>query len=152
MDSKIDMDILADQLERHEGRRPLPYKDSVGVLTVGVGRNLERPLSEDEIDLMLSNDIKAAAKDAEKFLWFSGLDGIRQQVVVNMLFNLGWKRFTGFRKMIAAIEDRDWERAAVEMKDSKWYTQVGYRAEELIHMMRTGIQNYRYRYKTGGGF
>ena len=87
---------------------------------------------------MLKTDVTQAFKDAHKFRWFKSLDGVRRAVVVNMLFNMGWKKFNGFRKTIALIDHGDYNAASVEMLDSKWAKQVGPRADELSKMMSTG--------------
>ena len=130
---------LKKMLIRHEALRLKPYKDSVGKLTIGVGRNLDdRGITEAEAMLLLSNDIGSAMNDAQSFPWFKALDSVRQDVVLDMLFNLGKQRFSGFRKMIIAIENTGYPRAADEMLDSKWAQQVGLRATELSQMMRTG--------------
>ena len=132
-------EILKAQLIRHEGKRYRPYRDSVGKLTVGVGRNIDDvPFSEDEIMLMLENDISHAIEDASKFLWYIGLDEVRQSVIVNMLFNMGMEKFTSFRKMIKALEQKKYVLAAKEMLDSKWAAQVENRAHELAGIMERG--------------
>ena len=124
---------LRAQLQVHEGRKPFVYQDSVGVATIGVGRNLvDRGLSEDEIDLLLDNDITAAYNDAVRVVpGFNTLSEDRQHAILDMVFNLGVSRFLKFTKFLAAIEARDFERAAREMMDSKWARQVGKRAETL---------------------
>jgi lysozyme len=58
-----------------------------------------------------------------------------QRVIVNMAFNLGYSRLKGFKRMLAAVSNRDYERAAKEMEDSKWYGQVGRRSKELCRLM-----------------
>ena len=63
---------------------------------------------------------------------------MRQRVYVNMTFNLGSTRLALFKKMHAAVEAKDWEKAAEEMLDSKWATQVKGRADRLAEMMRSG--------------
>lgn len=135
---------LPAQLKAHvewaEGRRPFLYEDSVGKLTIGVGRNLDdRGLSDDEIDYLLRNDLNIAMSDAHRFDFFSDLSDVRKLVVVDMVFNMGFKRFSGFVKTIAAIEARDYQAAAVEMRDSKWYRQTGRRAKRLVYAMATGV-------------
>lgn len=126
-------------LIRHEGLRLRPYKDSVGKLTIGVGRNLDdKGISEPEAMLLLSNDIGAALADAKTLVWFNKLDSVRQDVIVNMIFNLGLPRFVGFKNTLRAIEMANWEEAVVQMLDSKWAKQVGKRAEDLAFMMMTG--------------
>jgi lysozyme len=131
---------LRKQLQRHEGWREKPYKDSVGILTIAWGRNLDQVgVSQAEGGLMLSNDITTAESECEKrFPFFPDLTDIRQEVLTNMMFNLGWPRLKGFKNMIAALEKGDYELAAAEMLDSKWHSQVKSRAEELATQMRTG--------------
>ena len=130
---------LRAMLIRHEGVRLKPYKDSVGKLTIGIGRNLDdKGITQSEAELMLTHDIQEVEEEAFRLKWFLKLNEVRQDVILNMLFNLGTTRLLGFKKMIAAIERGDYERAADEMMDSKWASQVGSRATELAHMMKVG--------------
>ena len=132
-----------DFVEWAEGRRAFPYEDSVGKLTIGVGRNLDdRGLSTDEIDLLLSNDQLIAYKEATKLTFFENLDVVRQMVVVDMIFNMGFPRFIGFVKTINALSVGNYKLAAVEMQDSKWYRQTGRRAKALIIAMHSGELTY----------
>ena len=131
---------LVDILKRHEGLRLHPYEDSVGVSTIGYGRNLEDVgISKDEAALLLANDIARAQKEAEVNIpHFECLDIVRQDVLINMIFNLGIKGFMRFRRLRLAIDCQDWSWACHEMLDSKWARQVGSRAIELAEMMRYG--------------
>lgn len=131
---------LSKQLEMDEGRRRRLYKDSVGKLTIGVGRNIEdRGLRDDEIDLMLSNDIDEAIGIARALIpTFDKLDDVRQEVVTNMALNLGMNRLGGFKQFIGALLRFDFQRATTEMMDSKWYEQVGDRGKRLAYAMREG--------------
>lgn len=122
-----------------EGSRAFPYEDSVGKLTIGVGRNLDDVgLSEDEIQFLLQNDLDKALTDAKSFPWFADLDDVRKLVVVDMIFNLGKPRFSSFVRTIAAIEAQQWQAAAMQMQDSKWFRQVGRRAQRLVQAMASG--------------
>ena len=127
-------------LIRHEGLRLKPYKDSVGKLTIGVGRNLDdKGITKEEAIHLLLNDIYDTMSDLDRTLpWWRGLDEVRKAILINMCFNLGLPRLMTFRKMLKALEDRNYELAAKEMLDSKWAKQVGNRAIELSEMMRTG--------------
>lgn len=131
---------LSKQLEIDEGRRRRLYRDTVGKLTIGVGRNIEdRGLRDDEIDLMLSNDIDEAVSIARSVIpIFDKLDDVRQEVVANMALNLGQTRLAGFKQFIGALMRFDFQRAATEMMDSKWYEQVGDRGKRLAYAMREG--------------
>lgn len=128
------------QLDDDEGRRKKPYTDTVGKLSIGVGRNLDdRGLRDDEIDLMLANDVAEAIGDCRRmFRNFDSLNEVRQEVLVNMMFNMGYTKLAGFKKMIAAVLSSDWARAAQQMLDSKWADQVGERADRLAAAMRKG--------------
>jgi len=131
-----DLELL---LIKHEGVRLKPYRDSLGVLTIGVGRNLtDVGLSAEEASYLFQNDIKTATVGAETFAWFHQLNVPRQHVVINMIFNLGLYRFRLFKKTITYIERGRYSAAANHMLDSLWAKQVGNRAEELARMMRSG--------------
>lgn len=133
-------DIVRAQLRLDEGVREKPYKDSVGKLTIGIGRNLDDVgLRPDEIELLLENDITEAEVDARVlFPGFDALSENRRAVLVNFCFNLGRQRASRFIKFRAAVEARDFERASQEMLDSAWKNQVGIRAIRLAKMMEEG--------------
>jgi lysozyme len=133
---------LRDTLIRHEGLRLFPYKDSVGKLTIGVGRNLEdQGITEEEALYLLGNDILQAASDLGKaFPVVFALSQDRYEVLVNMAFNLGISRLSKFKRMWAAIEIGDFNKASEEMLTSKWAVQVGSRATELAEIMRYGCE------------
>ena len=155
---KYDTQDLIDQLIKHEGLKLQVYKDTLGIDTIGVGRNLEdRGIATAELKFMgltmkqvynqgitrahaiymLKNDIEDMEIElAEKHPIVEELSAERQMVLVNMAFNLGVPRLSMFEKMWAAIENADYEKAAEEMLDSRWARQVGYRATELADQMR----------------
>lgn len=131
---------LHNQLTRHEGLRLKPYRCTSGKLTIGIGRNLDDSgISEREAELMLENDIlKLFAVLPEKIDFFNELDKVRADILVNMAFNMGVNGLLKFKKMLTAIDDGYFTRAAAEMLDSKWAFQVGDRALELAEQMKTG--------------
>jgi lysozyme len=131
---------LWDQLALHEGRRAKPYTDTVGKLTIGVGRNLtDKGLSDSEIDYLLMNDIRECTDDLKTFLWWDDLDEVRRNVLIDMRFNLGPSRFRGFKATLAAVAMGDYVTASDQMRKSKWYRQVKGRGERLARMMSTGL-------------
>lgn len=132
---------ISDQLIRDESIRLRPYKDSVGKLTIGVGRNLDDVgISESEADFMLANDISAVTAQLSSNLpWTEGLDDARRGVLLNMAFNMGIHGLLGFKNMMAAVQVGKYTEAANEMLDSKWATQVGARAHRLAQQMETGV-------------
>lgn len=129
-----------DQLCRDEGVRLAPYRDSLGLLSIGVGHCLDcKPISKRAAMVILDDDICDAQVDlARKLPWSSQLDPIRQAVLVNMTFNLGIGGLLKFEKFLSAMRARDWATAAKEMLDSKWANQVGDRAVRLSRQVITG--------------
>lgn len=128
------------QLAMHEGYRDRIYRDTVGKMTVGIGRNVtDVPFSPDEIDLMFSNDLRRAQAGLDKIApWWRDLDVVRQRVLLDMCFNMGARTLAGFKNTLAAIRDGRFDDAAGGMEASRWSSQVGGRAVRLVAMMRTG--------------
>jgi lysozyme len=124
-------------IEGHEDRKKKIYKCTAGKWTGGVGRNLEDVgFSDDEIDLMFANDLKRAQDAASKYPWFADLSEVRQAAVLDLLFNLGPTRFAGFRNFIQAMSLNQYAWAAAELRDSKWFSQVGRRGPRIASMIR----------------
>jgi len=133
---------IIEQLELHEGIRLKPYEDTVGKLTIGIGRNLDDVgLSKAEAYYLAQNDIRRRINRLEKFEWYRNLDEVRKKVIIDMAFNLGMAGMLSFKKMIKAIKLNDFPTAAAEMLNSKWARQVKGRAKRLAKMMKTG-QDY----------
>lgn len=159
---------LKDQLILHEGMKLRPYKCPANKWTIGVGRNLEdvglsrdeqhklfrtsnlnrkeaidgllaRGITEEEALYLLDNDIEKCITDVKQFSFFENLNPVRQKVIIDMRLNLGFAGLKGFKRMISALEQGDYDKAAEEMKDSKWYSQVGIRGRRLVKMMKTGV-------------
>tara|TARA_R110000782_G_scaffold113294_1_gene203301 strand:+ start:361 stop:765 length:405 start_codon:yes stop_codon:yes gene_type:complete len=134
------MSLIA-SVKFHEGLELKPYLDSsaVGILTIGYGRNLEdRGITKEEAEMLLLNDLAISTKEGKKFHFYSHLSSARQDVIVEMIFNLGLTRFKKFKKTIKAIENKDFSSAADEMLNSKWAGQVGQRAITLSNKFRAG--------------
>ncbi len=115
-------------------------EEECGKLTIGIGRNLEdRGITKDEALYMLENDIKYVKDElAKRISFFNNLDNIRQEILINMAFNLGIKGLLGFKKMLKALEEKDFTKASEEMLNSKWAEQVKNRAKELAYAMKYG--------------
>ena len=138
---KFDMDKMIEQLVDHEGLELHPYEDSLGILTIGVGRNLEeRGISEDEAFYLLGNDIEIIWDELIKqHPIVEDLDDQRQMILLDMAFNMGVPRLGKFKKMWAAIEDGDMIEASKQALDSRWAYQVGRRAERLAERLTSGL-------------
>lgn len=135
----MNMEKLEESLRKHEGLSLKPYKDTVGKLTIGFGKNLDEGITIQQAYALLALDIDTATKELDRVLpsWREHND-VCQNVLVEMVYNLGANRFLTFKKMILALRDRDYSRAAIEMMSSKWAGQVGKRAATLANVMETG--------------
>ena len=145
---------------KHEGVVLEPYKDSLGISTIGIGRNLEdrgitdgelmhmnrdledvinNGLTEEEAYYLCINDIKNVEKElvAKKPIVLQ-LNEARQMCLVDMGFNMGVPRLMKFVNMWKAIDEANFEWAGEEMLDSRWAKQVKGRATHLSEVMRTG--------------
>lgn len=136
----MDMQRLVNQLTIDEAKKNKPYRDTVGKLTIGVGRNLDdRGLSDDEIAYLLANDIKIVEKELDRELpWWRGMNDVRQNVLANMAFNMGVPGLKTFKNTLLSMRNASYDMAADGMISSKWARQVGDRAKRLAKQMRTG--------------
>jgi len=130
---------LRKDLELDEGFRDRVYQCSAGANTIGYGWNMDAlPLSEAAASFILGEHIMKTAEECSKLPWFTRLSHSRQNIIINMVFNMGMGRFLGFKRMIQALKDSRFNDAALEMLDSKWARQVGLRADRLSAEMRIG--------------
>jgi lysozyme len=127
-------------LKRQEGLRNKVYTCPAGKLTIGIGRNLEdRGITDDEANFLLDNDVSDIHfKLAKKLEFYNDLDSVRQEVLLNMSFQMGIGGMLKFRKMIKAVKKSDYKTAAIEMLDSRWAKQTSRRAKELSKAMEGG--------------
>ena len=135
----MDYERVAARIRKSEGLSYLPYKCPSGHLTIGYGHNLEHGISIEAAELLLRQDIEIAAKQVKNaFILWPKLTEARFYVLVDMTFNMGISRLCGFKKMLTAVEQGDYQTAAKEMLASKWAVKVGRRAAELSKIMKKG--------------
>ena len=139
------MPSLKDQLTLHESLKLKPYTDTVGKLTIGVGRNLtDRGITTDESLYLLDNDIKRVTNEVKLALpWFDNLDPVRRKVVLDMAFNMGTgivgiSGLLAFTNTLRAMKEGRYKDAAAGMLASLWAQQTKTRATRLAKMMETG--------------
>ena len=131
-----------DLILSHEGLRLKPYVDTVGKITIGVGRNLtDVGISQSEAMVLFENDLERARNDLFNALpWAAHIDETRQMVLLDMCFNLGLHGLLTFTDTLELVSQGLYTDAADAMLRSRWATQVGARATTLAAMMRTGPQ------------
>lgn len=126
----------------HEGEVLHAYADSLGFLTLGVGRLIDKRMgghiTHDEAMFLLDNDIAKCREAAESFPWYGPLDEVRQAAILDLLFNLGLTKFRKFTKFISAMAGQNWLAAGEELADSTWWQQVGRRGPRIRLMIERG--------------
>lgn len=127
-------------IERHESLRLKPYRDSVGKLTIGIGRNLDDcGISESEAQVLLENDVHVCEQDLMSlFSGWADFSEARAAALLDMRFNLGPLGFRKFVNLIVAVKAGNWLAASGAALASKWATQVGQRAQDDAELLRTG--------------
>ena len=129
------MTKLIDDLKRYEGFRRFPYRDSVGVLTIGIGRNIQEVgISEEEAEYLLVNDIDMCRKQLIGFPWYTYQPPDIRDALVNMCFNMGIRKLLAFNRMLNALANKDYATAAKEALNSMWAREVGVRAQDIAKL------------------
>lgn len=144
-------------IKEAEGFSGVEYICPAGYKTIGYGRNLEtNPLGDlERTHCMLGNDgllrvsqnvatdwliteISKITFKCEKKEWFEGLDAYRRAVIIDLIYNLGFKKWDSFKKCQKAIIDRNFGIASAELEDSRWFNQVGRRGLRNVEIMKFG--------------
>jgi lysozyme len=146
----MDYQKLKDEIAADEGYRTDIYLDHLGYPTVGIGHLILKTdaehgkpvgtkITDARVTELFLSDIESSVKDAKKlFANFETCSDEIQRILVNMMFNLGYTRFSKFKKFKAAIESRNWKQAAIEGTDSLWFKQVPNRARRLMERLQNG--------------
>ena len=144
----MNIDELREQLKVDEGVKFEIYLDHLDLPTFGIGHLVrdddpERGepvgtlVSEDRVNECFDNDVEIVLSDCETlYPDYYDLPEEVQLIIANMMFNMGRPRLSQFKGMKRGVDGRDWDAAADEMVDSKWYYQVTNRAERLVERMR----------------
>jgi len=144
----MNIEQLRVQLEIDEGVVYEVYLDHLGYSTFGIGHLIREDdpehgwevgteVSESRVAEAFESDIETVLSDCNTlYPDFDDLPEEAQQIIANMMFNLGRPRLSAFKGMKAGVDAGDWNEAADQMVDSRWYKQVGARAERLVERMR----------------
>lgn len=136
----MNLEILKKRLIREEGSKRNLYQDTVQKWTIGVGHNLsDKPISQRAVDVIFEDDIFDCIQGLDRELpWWNELDDVRQNVLLEMVFNLGINGLLAWKNTLNAIKNADYLVAADKMRNSKAASQTGKRYLELAQMMETG--------------
>ena len=139
---------LREELANDEGCKYEVYLDHLGYPTFGIGHlitdddpecgtSVGTEVSSDRVQEAFDSDIESVLSDCERlYVQFEHLPEEVQLIIANMMFNMGYTRLSKFKGMKRGVDARDWNAAADEMVDSKWYKQVTNRADRLVTRMR----------------
>ena len=144
----MNLEKLQEELELDEGCKYEIYLDHLGYPTFGIGHLItdddpeygwEVGASIDTVRVheAFESDIEGVLSDCSKlYSDFGDLPEEAQRVIANMMFNMGLTRLSKFKGMKRGVDSRNWNQAADEMVDSRWYNQVTNRADRLVERMR----------------
>ena len=144
----MNLDKLREEIKYDEGSVNKIYLDHLGLATFGIGHlvtewdeeygwEVGTPVSEDRCNEVFDSDIQVVLSDCEHlYPDFNDLPEEVQRIIANMMFNMGRPRLSKFKGMKRGVDAKDWNAAADEMVDSRWYRQVTNRAERLVERMR----------------
>ncbi len=135
---------LAQMLEAEEGRVSYAYPDSLGYLTIGIGRLIDKRkggrLTDREIDYLLANDIAEKTAEVLKSLpWIMQLDEARRAVLLGMAFQMGTAGLLGFKNTLELVRTGEYKAAGRGMMQSRWAEQTPTRAQRMAQQMETGL-------------
>ena len=143
----MNVEQLRDTLKVDEGCVNSIYLDHLNLPTLGIGHLITEwdeehgkpvgtPVSEERVNELFDKDIQITIDECEQLFGnFQELPEEVQQILANMMFNLGRPRLSKFRKLCKAVAERNWKECAIQMEDSKWHKQVTKRANRLISRM-----------------
>ena len=145
----MNREAVFNQLKEDEGVRYDIYLDHLGLATFGVGhlitesdeefgRPVGTAITEERVRECFERDLDTSISECGTLYGegtFGDLPDEVQQILVNMMFNMGRTRLSKFKKMHAGIVEGDWKTAAVEGRDSRWHKQVTNRAERLMERL-----------------
>ena len=144
----MNIEKLQEELEIDEGCKYEIYLDHLGYTTFGIGHLItdddpeygwEVGASIDTVRVheAFESDIEGVLSDCSKlYSDFGDLPEEAQRVIANMMFNMGLTRLSKFKGMKRGVDAKNWNQAADEMVDSRWYNQVTNRADRLVERMR----------------
>ena len=141
----MNMDRLLESVKKHEGYRNKVYLDTLGKRTVGGGPLCVEEFWEDDKEYeekflmdILEADLQNAIKGAKDLMSENGcmdMDEVAEEIIIEMIFQLGKTGVSKFRNMWKALSSLDYSTAASEMLDSRWAKQTPNRAQEMSAQM-----------------
>lgn len=154
---------IFEMLKFDEGIKLSIYLDTLNYYTVGIGhllvkssdraaaiRQLDKEVGRStngtitmaEAETLFQKDVASATRDIKSNtvlapVW-AVLDEVRQMALINFVFQLGTTGAAGFTNSMKLLQTKQWDQAAVNLAQSKWYKQTTNRATRVISVFKTG--------------
>jgi len=138
------LEQASELIKKHEGFSNTCYKCPAGFDTIGYGRLCDQKfkdsgLTRAEGEYLLANDLTKTDKELNKnFSWYEHLDVNRKAAMIDLAYNMGITRLLGFKKTLSLLAEKKYEKAAIELLDSKYAADVGRRAVTISNIIKTG--------------
>lgn len=135
--------LLSAELIRDEGEVLHAYPDSRGYLTIGIGHLIDKrrggAISKAASRFIFAEDLAEKVAGLDRAIpWWRGLPPDKQRVVVNLCFQLGIAGLLKFKKMLAALQARDYATAAKQLRASALNRQTPERTERRAKILESG--------------
>lgn len=136
-----DVNALKSMIKHHEDKRLEVYKDTNGNDTIGYGHlvkpgeDFSKGITDEQADELFDKDFEHHVKGARTTPGYNLADQRRKQAMVDLAYNMGPNWYKTWPKFSAAAAKGDWKTAAQELKNSKWYKQVGNRGPTIVNMI-----------------
>jgi lysozyme len=136
---------LENELIKYEGFSSTPYKDTMGYWTIGIGHKLDtkdynefrnKIITFQEALATLKEDLSEVMKQIKiKLPWIESIPLDKQDILLNMAFNIGVTGLMKFKNMLEAVKNKDYKKASLEMINSDWANQVKNRSMKMAKKM-----------------
>ena len=103
-----------------------------------------RPLDKHDLELLLTDDLKVTKADAVTVFGdtWDKIDTVRQEAILDVIYNLGLTHFKGFHNFIASVKKQDWQKAASDLLLSEAARENITRYHRSASVIQTGDEKY----------
>ncbi len=134
---------MSKRIKANEGYSNIIYKDQLGYSTIGYGHLIKtsdffdpkKKYSKKLLLQIFNSDLNKAIRDFNKYYPNKKHPENIQEVIIEMVFQLGIKGVLKFNKFNLSIKKKYYYLAAFEMIKSKWYLQTPRRVDKLISIL-----------------
>ena len=130
------LDTLAEKVMEEEGFRAHAYHDTLGVLTIGFGTDLDIGITREEAEFLLRSRLERAWACWDHWPGIGGVSLDMRAALTDASYQLGCSGALHFKKFLRALAERRWDDALAELEDSLWFRQTPARVRALQDAVR----------------